>query len=751
LPYSRRPEHTSNAGPAKPRVGGPEPPGAHQIAAKRCKTKNSEHSREAGREAGRQPALLDAALWYAGRGYPVFPLHSVDDQDRCSCNGKSGCKPGKHPRIPNGHIGATTDPGQIRRWWSRWPDANIGIPTGKRSGLLVLDIDDHGFTSLDALEEEHGQLPETLTVRTGGGGMHVYLKYPAGCGIRNSAGRVGLGLDMRGEGGYIVAPPSRTDKGPYTFLDKFPRAAPPEWLLEAARAPHRTATDEDGANPGQPGGLDGEPIPKGERGDTLFRIACSLRAKGCEYGRILSEIRRINRDRCSPPIGAHPEDTDAKELEKIAESVVSRYPAGDASPEPPAEVLENVEALFAGVLERLKWTGRGGPTDRAVYAALLITARRYGQQVRGGVKVYISVRALAFSSGISKTTVLTALDRLETAKLVYRGSDGRGTKAGALVLKLPQGLTTQPRGGGTEDSGQPLRDVMRELLRLRWGPGRVGKTRALYLYEIARSGEATLTEISERTGRRRDNVRRALVMAEVRSLVECSGEIYRLGPEFRSALDDELEASGIKRAERLDRRKYERERQAYRERLIRRANGIPEVWSSMGRAEEPEPDGYIEDLEPVPDPETFQPPGKSAPVALAADKSVDAWITDSNDSGQFRELAHVLRTGMTRVEAQRERSSARREAHRLDRERGGYERHRDGVRISPAAFLRSELRGVSGMEYAAMLRRWKVLGGKRETLEGAISAGPYRLKREPMDFNRPYVVPSVSRAERGAA
>jgi DNA-binding transcriptional ArsR family regulator len=281
--------------------------------------------------------------------------------------------------------------------------------------------------------------------------MHVYCKYPACSGIRNSAGKVGLGLDVRGEGGYVVAPPSRTDKGPYAFLDRLPRAEPPEWLLEAARTPHRAATDEDGAGSGPVGGLDAgnlEPIPKGERGDTLFRIACSLRAKGCEYARILSELRRANRERCSPPIGAHPEDTDAGELEKIAGGVVSRYPAGDASPAPVGEVLRNVEMLFARALERLEWKGRGGPTDRAVYAALLITARSHGRPARGGVKVYISVRALALAAGTSKKTAGKALDRLRAAKLVYRASEGKGAKAGALILRATQGVDTQPHGGG---------------------------------------------------------------------------------------------------------------------------------------------------------------------------------------------------------------------------------------------------------------------------------------------------------------
>ncbi len=644
MPYSRKPEHTSTSTLPKHPPEHPGAPRSTKVAANSRKSSCEKRQRDTGREADGQPALLAAALWYAGRGLPVFPLHSVDGQGRCSCNGKPGCKPGKHPRIPNGHVGASTDPGRIRRWWSRWPEANIGIPTGERSGLLALDIDAHGFTSLDALEEEHGPLPETLTVRTGGRGMHLYLKYPSGSGVRNSAGKVGLGLDVRGEGGYVVAPPSRTDKGPYALLDRLPRTEPPEWLLEAARGPHRAATDEDGAKAGPVGGLDGGPIPKGERGDTLFRIACSLRARGCEYARILSELRRANRERCSPPIGAHPEDTDAGELEKIAGSVVSRYPIGDATPEPDPEVLKNVEALYAGVCERLEWTGRGGPTDRAVYAALLITARRHGRPARGGVKVYISVRALALASGVSKKTATKALDRLRAAKLVYRASEGKGAKAGALFIRVTQGVDTQPHGGGSEDSGLPLRKHLRELLRLRWGPGRTGKTRALYLDVIARSEDgATLSEIAARTGRRRYDVRRALQMLlepaplspHPLPLVECSGETYRLAPEFAASLDNELEATGIKASERLDRQKYEREREIYRERLIRRRNRIPEVWPSTGRAGEPEPDGFTEALERV----------EAEPVEVFAPE-----VTDHTDPEQFRELAALIRS---EVEARR--------------------------------------------------------------------------------------------------
>ncbi len=194
-----------------------------------------------------------------------------------------------------------------------------------------------------------------------------------------------------------------------------------------------------------------------------------------------------------------------------------------------------------------------------------------------------------------------------------------------------------------------MRKHLRELLRLRWGPGRAGKTRALYLDVIARAehGEATLSEIAARTGRRRYDVRRALVMAEARTLVECSGETYRLVPEFAAALDEELEASGIKRAERLQRDRYEREREAYRSRLIRWRNRIPEVWPSTGRAGELEPDGFTEDLQRV----EAEPASPAVPETnpMTAAKA-EPLITDHTDPEQFRELAALIRS---EVEARR--------------------------------------------------------------------------------------------------
>jgi bifunctional DNA primase/polymerase-like protein len=150
-------------------------------------------------------SILKAALDLADEGIPVFP-----------------CKPGgKTPLTRNGHLDATTDKARITAWFNRWPNANIAAPTGERSGFFVLDIDrdSWGFGTLSALEEQFGELPRTQTVRTGHGGLHIYFKYPDdGTVIPNSSGRVGLGIDVRGEGGYVLVPPSTTE-GAYEYLD----------------------------------------------------------------------------------------------------------------------------------------------------------------------------------------------------------------------------------------------------------------------------------------------------------------------------------------------------------------------------------------------------------------------------------------------------------------------------------------------------------------------------------------------------
>jgi hypothetical protein len=179
--------------------------------------------------AGYSRELLRGALIYAGRGIPVFP-----------------CEPwGKRPLTAGGFLEATTDEARIRGWWGRWPNANVAIPTGVRSGLLVLDVDaGEGTDSVALLELSRGQPPKTARAATGGGGQHLFFRYPSGqelraAGlytqqVRKSQGLLGDGLDVRGEGGYVVAPPSSTLRA-YRWIDRAPPASA-DWLLECLRA-----------------------------------------------------------------------------------------------------------------------------------------------------------------------------------------------------------------------------------------------------------------------------------------------------------------------------------------------------------------------------------------------------------------------------------------------------------------------------------------------------------------------------------
>ena len=184
--------------------------------------------------------LRDAGLEYAQRGWRVFPLHGIVN-GTCTC-GRSDCSSaGKHPLVRRGLYEATTDVGKIDDWWRRWRSANVGIATGAESGIAVIDIDlPSALVSLDGLGAV--ELPVTLTGLTGGGGLHLIYRCTDET-LGNSAGRLpGVdgelpGIDLRGNGGYIVAPPSvhRSERS-YGWLDSdTPIAGSPGWLKQPER------------------------------------------------------------------------------------------------------------------------------------------------------------------------------------------------------------------------------------------------------------------------------------------------------------------------------------------------------------------------------------------------------------------------------------------------------------------------------------------------------------------------------------
>jgi len=223
---------------------------------------------------------LTAALAYARHGIPVLPVHTPDPDGGCSCDRGARCdRPGKHPRLRHGLTEASTDPRTIDLWWARWPTANIGLRTG-----IVMDVAD-----IDSAEGRHGlihllggTLPPGPRVRTGSGGWHLWFR-PTGYG-----NRVHLlpGLDWRGAGGYVVAPPSRHASGAdYRWVrrpgDTLPTGPPA--LRALIEGPAEPAASHPIAHPDRyaQAALAAETdrvarAPVGTRNDTLNRAAFAL-------------------------------------------------------------------------------------------------------------------------------------------------------------------------------------------------------------------------------------------------------------------------------------------------------------------------------------------------------------------------------------------------------------------------------------------------------------------------------------------
>jgi hypothetical protein len=233
---------------------------------------------------------LESVLLYASLGWRVMPLHSVTltGSIHCTCGYQDCQSPAKHPRTERGLKDATTDDATIRDWWRRWPGANVGIATGADSGIVVLDVDagKGGSDSLAALMSEHGEIPETIEAATGGGGMHIYFRHPGRAHvIRNSASRVGPGIDVRGDGGYVVAPPSsHISGGAYRWNALLEFSAPidiPAWLLPKMLEPPRVVSPS-AEGPRIDAGKYwlGKALARcqpGNRNDTGHWLACQLR------------------------------------------------------------------------------------------------------------------------------------------------------------------------------------------------------------------------------------------------------------------------------------------------------------------------------------------------------------------------------------------------------------------------------------------------------------------------------------------
>ncbi len=259
--------------------------------------------------------MLEAAARYAIEGLSVFPC-----KKKIPLTGEGGFK------------NASFHADQIVEWWTKYPDAQIGLPTGEVNHLFVVDVD--GPDGERAVEKM--QLPETRTVQTRPGRYQLWFRQPEGGKSRCTIGELGRQLDTRGDGGYIVAPPSvhHITRQPYRVLKDLPWASAPVGLLD----PHPRGTS-------QPSTVNS--IPQGQRHRKMLSIAGALWARDLSREIVLDQLQTANR-LCVPPL-------DAGEIQKIADYVGGK-PAGFPG-QRPAETCSELELESFGDVqsESVRW------------------------------------------------------------------------------------------------------------------------------------------------------------------------------------------------------------------------------------------------------------------------------------------------------------------------------------------------------------------------------------------------------------
>lgn len=268
-------------------------------------------------------SMLESALSYVNEGFKVFPV-----------------KLDKTPLTPHGLKDATMIQLGVKDYWTKYPDAGIGLVT---NGFIVVDFDkkNGGTKSHQDIIAKYGPLPKTRTHRTGGGGLHYIYKNPNGTNIRNTTALAGYsGVDIRANDGYIVVPPSPHISGKfYRVLDNSPVTTAPEWLMTLLKTKLPAVIS---TTPGE-----GIPIPEGQRDATLASLAGTMRHKGMSEAEILAALQVTNQTRCIPPMSD-------KDIQRIAKSV-ARYEPGKIYPPNNLEILESLDTLEnlenLGVLE----------------------------------------------------------------------------------------------------------------------------------------------------------------------------------------------------------------------------------------------------------------------------------------------------------------------------------------------------------------------------------------------------------------
>lgn len=256
----------------------------------------------------KQPRV-NIALYYANRGWPVIPLH-YPKGNQCSCLKQNCTSIGKHPITKHGLKEGTIDQMQIRRWWNQYPSANIGIITGGKSQLLVVDIDLRSNGILNFQQFTQGAHDfETLTSLTGGGGKHLYFEIPNNLNLSSKVNLID-GVDIRSDGGYVVAPGSKHVSGTYYRWDQEerPLSLIPKKLVQLINSTNQSNKTLPASH------LYQNIFKEGNRNATLTRIAGFLHHLGLSRSQLQENLTQLNAINCTPPL-------DGPEVSKIANSI----------------------------------------------------------------------------------------------------------------------------------------------------------------------------------------------------------------------------------------------------------------------------------------------------------------------------------------------------------------------------------------------------------------------------------------------
>ena len=553
----------------------------------------------AGTQSG--PDMLRAALWYAGRGINIFPVHEPlfnhplgyectcedyrhsalckqRDEERKRKNlpplhlepGKHCVNAGKHPRgVKSWSQESTTDPETIRRMWRKYPTANIGIDCGK-SGLLVLDADSYkdsytGEKFLTRADEE------TVTTLTGGGGVHLWYKMPEDKTWGNHNKGLPAGIDIRGAGGYVVAAPSLHESGNrYEFksgyelgtIDLLPVPDKLAELLDraAASSPSRAGVsvrftetttdwpDIDRLNLSQ-ATIEkmNRPAPVGQRSEHDYSVCLALCYAGATDTDILAVFQHY-------PVGVCGKFAE-RGPDYLARTITSARGYVAQNPRP-----EQIRAMIPALREWVKTTSfkeyvpadlqssvsyRTDSTDTKVADAILDVCEE-----RGSFRVIISPRDLALRAGVCKNTVVAALARLAGWFADY-GGDGLITVARRLTIDSHKGGEDKMVNLRATYSARKADDVFltgRSKLAKSLGneePG-LGETILRIVDALESLGTATRRELAEHTGKTPSAIGRACRRAEELGLLDAEREGGAFSAKEYSLLDWESRAEELR-------------------------------------------------------------------------------------------------------------------------------------------------------------------------------------------------------------